>query len=251
MRRHFAMSTILLLLFMIFFNCSWQIEPPPNAQDYASIVVEFDWMQGYDLEDFNYNKTQFSFDYVYDAFDDVGLTFHIIGDPVRIPPYSEYDPSYPYFPETNDRLLRNYAKAYDCDSLSWHLLSVNSSTTYKINGIFIAGRSTNLNSGPNVPPTPANERYSMIFTQDIIDYNSNNPSIIVPYLVTIVVHELGHQRAGLTDATAYSIYHDLNFNCVMHYFSPITLNPRFCKEITGANQVSSCKQNIEANYGNF
>ena len=93
-----------------------------------------------------------------------------------------------------------------------------------------------------------------MWTQDIIDHYVayNDEENIPAALVTTVVHELGHQRAGLTDADEYPQYHDFLFDCVMDAGSPITMSPKFCKEVdTDFGQESSCLENLEANYGNF
>jgi len=155
---------------------------------------------------------------------------------------------YDYFPDTEFE-LRQYAEDHDEDDYPWHLLSVNKYEENK-NGVFVYGRSANLNQGYHLPPTPAEERYSMVFTQDIIDDLTlwNETEKIPAALVTTAVHELGHQRAGLTCSNTWAHTEE----CVMSGESGVSMDPRFCRTIEDTLwQTTHCLENIESNYGNF
>ncbi|MCH7573546.1 MAG: hypothetical protein IIA59_00300 [Candidatus Marinimicrobia bacterium] len=226
-----------------------------NATDSASLVFEHDYISG------NYINAAASIrsgvssatDYVIAVFEDVGLAVRMVDDDTNIlPKYTDANGVTGPFPN-NDVELRTYALAHDNGKYPWHLLSVDK---FELNGPgndLIYGVATGLNNGIHLPPSPPEERYSMIFTYDItVDYqNANNEPGIAAALITTAVHELGHQRAGLTDAfNAPSLYH--GGGCVMVYATPETLTPRFCRTIDdSSSQTTHCLQIFEANYDNF
>ena len=163
----------------------------------------------------------------------------------------------PYVPENtsslfpiDDASLRAYASDNNDINFSWHLYSLNRNID-NIDGILRTAGIATLH-GENVPHDLAQERYSMVFMQDIQYYvnNMSNTGPLVANLITAVVHELGHQRAGLThNSGSTTKYHDGLSACVMAKNPSATHTPQFCIEITDPqNQVSSCKQNIENNF---
>lgn len=250
----YSISSISIII--LCFGCQFQLsEVPPDAQSYASMVIEYDWMDGYDLRNEAVGDEQFSFVNVSNSFEDVGMEFYQYPDEDELlESYATFDPGYPspYFP-SNDVLLRDFAHQFDTDSLRWHLLAVDGyednphPNDGTINALGISTEYT-----PNTVPTPHYKRFSYIFVQDISDYFSGNYTYNrIPGFITTVMHELGHQRAGLTHQQTYPQYHDASFACVMGYFSGVTSDPLFCKEITDQVQESSCLTNLEDNYGNF
>lgn len=239
--------TLLCAITLFIIGCDPAI--PPNSDEYASMVVEYDWMNNLDLRDTNLSSIAGLFVHVEYAFDKVGIAHHFYNDNERIPNISDYDPGYTIFPD-NDPILRAYANANGSDTLYWHLLSVDRFIPNQSGGAIEYGRANNMNQGENLPGTPFNDRYSMIFTQDIYDNfeNTNDLSKIPDAFITTVVHELGHQRAGLTHVGEYPEYHENNF-CVMSRSSGLTTNPRFCDEISlDSWQTSHCLMNFEKNY---
>ena len=139
------------------------------------------------------------------------------------------------------------------NNYNWHLLSVDSFELNQGNVPIYHGVASF--DEPNVPISVVNDRYSMVFTQDILsDYTSTGDSAWIPgALVTTIIHELGHERAGLTDVWEYPNFHAMGVNCVMEYSISIDVNsPRFCnvmQENAHPNQVSHCLENIRSNYG--
>jgi len=231
-------------------DCEYSVDVAPDANEYASIVTEYDWMDGLNLQDVSKDI----FKYVKYAFTDVKMVSWFYDDSDRIPAFSQFDPSYQYFPDIDER-LRAYADEYDSDSLYWHLLSVDMFEPNQGGGALTYGRAADLDMGVNEPPTPVSERYSMIFTEDIInDLTEYGLEEDIPKaLVFTVVHELGHQRAGLTHPNQYLQHHDPDFSCAMDPNVLITLSPKFCK-VTNPDyywQESNCLENIEGNYGTF
>lgn len=254
---HSAVKVVFLvaIISIVILSCGETVETPVNAEEHASFVMEYDCMTGMHIPYVTGDSNILQ--HVINAFDDVGLSTGISYDQSDIPSYPEYDPfsGYDYFPDS-DPLLRDYAKAYDDNDLPWHLLSVDRSQYYHDYGILHYGYSASLNNGIHAPPSPAEERYSLVFVQDIIDdYTSWGDDEKIPAaLVTTAVHELGHQRAGLIceGMGDYPKYHASE--CVMGYYSSttISLEPRFCKTIDNSPpQETHCLNIFEVNYDNF
>lgn len=221
----------------------------PDATEYASLFFEYDYIAGWHINNISLDKSGVdqATQYLIEAFHDVGLTTNIAHDDNDIPQYDTLGTPFP----DNEEALRNYAKSNDRGDFPWHLLSVDKYAPNQSGGGITHGRAADLNNGNHLPPSPPEERYSIIFTQDIVDsYSlSGDNAAIAAALITTAVHELGHQRAGLTDANAYPDYH--GNDCLMHGGTPFSLTPKFCKTFDTNNQTSTCLQIIKDNYGNF
>ncbi|MDP3025716.1 MAG: hypothetical protein Q8O10_09310 [candidate division Zixibacteria bacterium] len=81
----------------------------------------------------------------------------------------------------------------------------NKTRTAKVWGLTAAG-------SPNVPPST---RWSFVFVRDVLSEPSYGRKRTLTYAV---VHELGHQRAGLTHPEEHPEYHfpEPNEDCIMH-----------------------------------
>lgn len=243
---------LLVLASIISISCESALDIVVNAQTKASMKVEYDYMEFYDEDNNLFGIIQ----YVIDAFSDAGIKSEFYADTGNILP--QYD-AWGYFP-TDDKKLREYAKLhYDflSDGLNWHLLYVDLYEGNK-NELTTLGIAANLNNGFNTPPTPVNERFSMLFWQDI---KNNYPDSLLQRIgVFLTTHELGHQRAGLSDIhgpDGQPQYHNMTDNngdsqadipCVMSYFSPFTLEPVFCYDTPDdLDNTNSCNDILQNN----
>ncbi len=134
---------------------------------------------------------------VADAFSEIGinLTYYRDDEKLLLP----YHPS--VFPN-DSASLSAYARLYlepNADSLflRWHLLNVNYSID-NISQLNTRGVSTDLNNGYNTVTTPFQDRYSMVFWGDIQRFYTDTTTLVNIGVFT-TTHELGHQRAGLSD----------------------------------------------------
>ncbi len=238
---------------IIIIGCDVEVSNPPDPTEHASMRIEYDWQSGYDLDaNLDYNL----FPNIADSFSKVGMKVRFKEDTDHILP------QYPggYFPD-NETDLRRYARENLNGEYPWHLLYVSRYYPNIGGGANEYGRAASLNNGYNSPPSPANERYAYLWWADILEENTNQEDQ-TKVGVYVTTHELGHQRAGLSDFNVEPIYHnglfDLNGDgvndCVMNYYTGnYSLNPKFCYDTDENDQIpnNSCKENIVANYGSF
>jgi len=245
-------TTFIITLLVLLSSCGFNA--PPDYQKFASMIVEVDWMPNYSLQDQEFANRLFSFKKVYDVYDEVGIEsqFQHDSEPEnRLVSYNTFNPDYFYTGFSGvDRDLREYASHFDNEDFSWHLLCVDRLAANQFRDLPVLGATIFDENNPNHPIQTDTERGSFIFTQDIIDrYEDLNDTYgIISGLEFTTIHELGHQRAGLTDVAGHEQYHDMNTLCVMG--GTLTESPHFCKDTSGPN-VSSCLTNIKANYGVF
>lgn len=238
---------------MLIFIYSCVLEDVANdGSETASMIVEYNHMNLWDLRNAAYENDEFQIPFTFNRVQypwaKVGMAVKFSTENAIVPPYEEGN-IFSLFP-SDDASLRAFAIDNNDIDFRWHLYSLNRNIKNE-DGILRIGGIATLH-GENVPHDLAQERYSMIFMNDLEYYvnTMSNTGTLVENLITAVVHELGHQRAGLTHATGNTnIYHDGLYFCVMKPNPWAVYVPTFCFEITDPqNQVSSCKQNIENNF---
>jgi hypothetical protein len=74
-------------------------------------------------------------------------------------------------------------------------------------------------SAPNVPPNP---KWSFIFVGDIPEEYYGGRWTKHRLVTATTIHELGHQRAGLTHPHEYPQYHHPNYPCIMTWSNYVT-----------------------------
>ena len=77
-------SWLNVIVIVILNNSCAPVETPPDADQYASLVAEYDWMENMNLKD--YEKSLFN--YVKSSFSDVGMQAWFYDDPNRIPTFN-------------------------------------------------------------------------------------------------------------------------------------------------------------------
>lgn len=242
--RHTIFIVFILLFYILSLSCT--ATGPNDGLSFPGdpeMRVEYDFMPGYDASDDDFDY----FNLLHAAFVDIGYNPSWMRDDDHELPANGYngDP----FP-VDDRSLRSYSRTHfdhtaDFTLRRWHLLCVHQ--TAATDGRL--GQAAELNNGVNSPPSPVIERFSMIFLADIRDAY---PSFSERYSVTIrtTVHELGHQRAGLTHVQTSSEFHQSiapNY-CVMDNLGVFN-TPRFCVDFPSADgdDFNSCYDNLLRN----
>lgn len=233
------------------------IEPIQFVQDgteEGTMDIEYDSMIGYDM-DSEYNGRLFQ--YAKEVYSKVGMVVSFNTDgALSLDPHPNGR-----FPNS-DIALRDYVSQYVSTDLRWHLLYVDRSEANFPEYIGLQGTSASPNNGYNFPPSPAEQRYSMLFWRDISDNNIDVDSLHLRIGVHTTTHELAHQRAGLSDIQGdYGVpeFHNLfidadNDNvqdvyCVMDYLAEITVEPVLCYDTPpDGDPDNSCKDNLEANF---
>ncbi len=104
----------------MFFILGCNTEKPPDSNEFATLVSEYDWIEGLDLREvFGLENDNVGiFGYVDAAFIEVGMRTYFHRESNRIPTYKVYDENYDfdYFPN-DDLSLRQYAATYDNNNL--------------------------------------------------------------------------------------------------------------------------------------
>lgn len=248
--------TYIILVFILLSCSSNPGNGPANGSDSdgsdnndgsqgVSINIQYDWLTDYDMS----NISGFNFQYINEAFEDVGITSTFTDENTgTLDSWSTYPNGYgssDVFPDDHIA-IKGYANFYHVSTFNWHFLSLNEfadAVTNGLSGNYIDNQTPDLD-----------DRYSMVFIDNIA---SNYPQQLVSGIVTTSVHELGHQLAGLThpSISSNSQYHhaiDFNeFDCVMMWNYGPTVHPKFCS-ITGNDyyyQTTNCKEILLNNLG--
>lgn len=175
----------------------------PSQQGGPNMKVEYDYQDGYRLDDFENLYAN-----VHGAFEFVGTEITICRDSSFLPD----DPTF-FTPEGLLMIatLEPFFSAYKTSNLVYYLASArglyeNQGAQYKIWG------ATKPYPQPNVPPNP---KWSFIFVGDIPQEYYEGRWTKHRHATYATIHELGHQRAGLTHPGSYPQYHQATYPCIM------------------------------------
>jgi hypothetical protein len=215
-----------LLVVALAFTLGGSCPPPknscdPNQQGGPKMKVEYDYQEGYELDDFEGLKAN-----VEGAFKFVGTEITICSDE-------------PFAPDTLWRdELSGFFQSHKNSSLEYYLVSVvalgeNQGVQYKIWGY------TNAYPQPNVPPNP---KWSFIFVGDIPEEYYGGRWTKHRNVTYATIHELGHQRAGLTHPGSFPQYHQTTYACIMdtNVTSAVLGNMGFCWS-SNPNSPDNCR----------
>ena len=202
--------------------------------------VEFDRMPGYHVDGIYPDYIEL----LISAFMDIGFSPDFFGHEIaQLPgfgpngfPFDEFE-------------LRNWARNHfdnitNAQQRRWHLLVVD----YVEDMPLTVGLAVSPNNGWNNVPTPIDERYSMVFYGTLLNFYSG--AELKNITIRTTVHELGHQRAGLTHVQKSSEFHQSiapNY-CVMDNLGVLN-TPRFCVDFPSADgdDFKSCYDNLLRN----
>jgi len=224
--------TWVLLVVVLAFTLGGSCPPPkspcdPSQQGGAKMKVEYDYQEGYILDDYdNLYPT------VYSAFEFVGTEITICED-------ASFSPDDTTF-FTSDGLLRfarldTFFYAHKTSGLIYYLSSADGLDLNHAKGSLVYWGITKFTT-PNVPPNP---KWSFIFVGDIPEEYYGGRWTKHRTVTYTTIHELGHQRAGLTHPEDYSQYHHPTYPCIMHTYQDVTsevLNTMgFCWDTTSGD----------------
>lgn len=190
----------MILCIVLWLNCEMKIKDEPASGPWQ-MKVEYDYQDGYELDDFYKLKANLEA-----AFEDAGTEISVFSDEFFAP----------------DTLWRDELPVFFQDhknsSLEYYLVSVvalheNQGAEQKIWG------ATNPYPEPNVPP---NQKWSFIFVGDIPEEYYGGRWTKHRTVTYTTIHELGHQRAGLTHPEDYPEYHQPSYPCIMHTYENVT-----------------------------
>lgn len=200
---------LLLAVFVLGLGCTEEFpileqQCDPNDQGGPKMKVEYDYQEAYEI-----GWIEGLYDNVKGAFKFAGTDIEICGD-------SSFLPDDPNF-FTPDGLLmiatlEPFFSAHKTSNLVYYLASArglyeNQGAQDKIWG------ATKPYPQPNVPPNP---KWSFIFVGDIPEENYGDRMTKHRHVTYATIHELGHQRAGLTHPEQYPQYHHETYPCIMY-----------------------------------
>lgn len=190
----------LLLLVTLVFTLGVSCPPKDDTCDPADqggpkMKVEYDYQDGYELDNFSG-----LYDNVLGAFKVVGTDLAICRDAsFTIDSFFTISGLPYFFYENKSSMLVYYL-------VSSRSLQENQGPGWKRWGV------TNAYPSPNVPPDP---KWSFIFVGDIPDEYYGARWTKHRHVTYATIHELGHQRAGLTHPGLYPQYHQSTYPCIM------------------------------------
>jgi hypothetical protein len=203
----FLILLTILTIFGLGLKCKEDQVASNPCDDYKSnrMRVELDWQEGYYPHNHGLQDVTAA-----GSFSEAGTELAFCRDTSFTSADTTYFDAYGLFNE--DRRDRFFEAHKNMDwSLEYYLATFKGSqqnkTRYpKFWGFTIAP------SSPNSPPSP---KWSYVFVGDITsepDYGKNRT------LTYAVIHELGHQRTGLTHPEEHPEYHfpEPNDDCIMH-----------------------------------
>jgi hypothetical protein len=195
--------------------------------------VEYDFQDDYDV--CNFYKLSGN---VEGAFRFVGTEITICPDSVFLPDDLEY-----FTPQGQLRYayLWDFANAHKTKGQNYHLISVNRLDAN--DGFPPPNRQWGFTpwDGPNIPPDP---KWSLVFVGDIPEEQHGGQWTKHRLVTATTIHELGHQRAGLTHPNEHQDYHISYYPCIMNYNGWVTdqvlTQMGFCWS-TNPDSVYNCK----------
>jgi len=176
----------------------------PNDQGGPNMLVEYDYQEGYELDDFSG-----LYDNVRGAFEFAGTKTVICTD------WSFVTDDSAFF--TEDGLLKfarldTFFHAHKTSDLIYYLASTRGLDLNKYVSPYERIWGGTKSSAPNTPPNP---KWSFIFVGDIPEEYTGGRYTKHRLVTATTIHELGHQRAGLTHPHQYPDYHYRNYPCIM------------------------------------
>jgi hypothetical protein len=186
---------VVALAFTLGGSCPPKKHPcDPSDQGGAKMKVEYDYQDGYALDDFE------------NLYETVHSAFEFVGTEITICEDASF---------TMDSLftisgLSIFFNENKTSSLVYYLVSArglkeNQGPGWKYWGVTNA-------SAPNVPPNP---KWSYIFVGDIAEEYYGGRWTKHRTVTYTTIHELGHQRAGLTHPGSFPQYHQATYPCIM------------------------------------
>ena len=203
-------SLFLVMLVLICIGCNGKT-PEPVKPYYESWEMRVEYNYQPSEETGKYHIATYKVDYyVNNAFEPCSTWFWISdGNSFEVDTIR-------YF--TNDSLLRSGQETYffqthkSDDSLEYYLASFKGWAPNKGKPDYQKVWGVTPASSPNIPPT---NKYSYLFIDDI-PFEEQWETLTKERLVAFtLIHEFGHQRAGLTHPSEHGEYHDPNYDCVM------------------------------------
>lgn len=206
----FLILLTILAIFGLGLKCKKEqvAKNPCDEYQVGRMRIEHDQQEGWSIFQHEFNGDA----WVY-AFKEVGTQVVFCEDDYEY--FTGTDPNYfdsdslfksedPDFLNSFFQLRKTLAAEYFLGSLKGSVL--NKTRTVKIWGL------TASSGSPNVPPST---RWTFVFVRDVLsepDYGRKRT------LTYSVIHELGHQRAGLTHPEEHPEYHfpEPNVDCIMH-----------------------------------
>lgn len=247
-------SLVPLVVGIVLGACQNQGEPTPGDGTFkGTMTLEYDWIRGFDVGS-AYPEVRTAPD---NALFPAQTKFLPERDEANALPYYVPNNSSSKFPSNNSTALRIYAKnnrhLINGKFLDYHFLSVNYSTENSPPIPRKLAAITFLMSGVYQHQNPVDERHSYVFWGDIQNsYNDPDnpltPQDIKERAVAVPVHELGHQRYGLSewDDSIYQDRHNRSQTwCVMrlgvtNIIPPeYRIAPKFCFSDDG-DDFNSC-----------
>jgi hypothetical protein len=204
---YFGMGVIFSVILLL--NCSTKIKDGPSGP--WQMKVECDYQVGYALDDY-----EGLYSNVKGAFDPAGTEVTIFVDGSFLADDPEFF--------TPDGLLM-YAKldsffyAHKTSNLVYYLASPRGLDVNKGRPPYERIWGGTKPSAPNVPPNP---KWSFIFVGDIPEEYYGGQWTKHRLVTATTIHELGHQRAGLTHPHEYPQYHYPNYPCIMTWSTYVT-----------------------------
>jgi hypothetical protein len=210
-------------------------ECDPNYQGGPKMKVEYDYQEGYELDEFdNLYPT------VQGAFEFVGTDIAICGDASFLPDDPEFFTEDGYF--IFDKRV-DFFYAHKTSGLVYYLASFDGLDINQEKGQLLYWGFTNAPPAPNVPPDP---KWSYIFVGDIPEEYYGGGWTKHRRVTYATIHELGHQRAGLTHPEEHPQYHHPTYPCIMHTHYNVTnevlSTMGFCWDMTPED---NCKYFLE------
>lgn len=177
----------------------------PTDQGGPKMKVEYDYQDGYMLEDFSK-----LFSMVRGAFEEVGTDITICRDEFWFSPDSEF-----FTPEgfLKSIQLEQFFIAHKTMDLDYYLASAEGLDLNHPPGSLLYWGATR-STPPNTPPNP---KWSFVFVGDIPAEEYGGSWTKRRHVTYTVIHELGHQRAGLTHPEDFDCYHNQDW-CIMHTY---------------------------------
>ena len=209
-------------------------ECDPNDQGGTKMKAEYDYQVGYEIG------------WMEGLYDNVQGAFEFAGTDITICSIQGEPPFFPDDPQffTADGFLRyerleSFYYAHKSSGLVYYLASADGVDLNHPRGSLVYWGVTREYPSPNVPPNP---KWSFIFVGDIPEEDYGDRLTKHRHVTYATIHELGHQRAGLTHPEEYDEYHHPTYPCIMHTHYNVTIEVlrrmRFCYNTTSGD---NCK----------
>jgi hypothetical protein len=227
-------AVCVILSFLLLSGCEIRTKEGPAAYQWQ-MKVEHDYQMGYSVQHF----------YKLEA--NVKGAFKAVGTELTLFPDSCFE--FDSLLELNE--LQSFFQRKKSTALEYYLMSADGLKENQGGGEKFWG--VTKWSFPNVPPSPA---WSFVFVGDIDEEYYGGTYTKHRTVAYTTIHELGHQRAGLTDADEYGVYHKPTYGCAM-YTHDYVLDPQlgvlntmgFCWDNTYGDNCKYFLQQVNSKKG--